>query len=119
MPRKTDKIEEYWSVAGPNESALSAGDSNSGDAMDSVCGQDAVGQETASEPPFPKPDRSSSKEDIKEGFPVVGVGASAGGLEALEKFFKAMPVDSGMAYVVVQHLSPDFKSVMDELLGRQ
>jgi two-component system, chemotaxis family, CheB/CheR fusion protein len=50
---------------------------------------------------------------------VVGVGASAGGLDALEQLFAAMPVDSGMAFVVVQHLSPDFKSVMDELLGRR
>ncbi len=37
----------------------------------------------------------------------VGVGASAGGLEALEAFFKHMPEDSGMAFIVVQHLSPD------------
>jgi two-component system CheB/CheR fusion protein len=49
---------------------------------------------------------------------VVGIGASAGGLEALERFFRSMPVDSGMAFVVIQHLSPDFKSVMDELLAR-
>ncbi len=49
---------------------------------------------------------------------VVGIGASAGGLEALERFFAAVPVDSGMVYVVIQHLSPDFKSLMDELLGR-
>jgi two-component system CheB/CheR fusion protein len=49
---------------------------------------------------------------------VVALGASAGGLEALEKFFDNMPVDSGLALVVVQHLSPDFKSLMDELLAR-
>ncbi len=49
---------------------------------------------------------------------VVGIGASAGGLEALERFFSAMPADSGMAFVVIQHLSPDFKSLMDELLAR-
>lgn len=49
---------------------------------------------------------------------VVALGASAGGLEALEKFFDNMPVDSGLAFVVVQHLSPDFKSLMDELLAR-
>ena len=49
---------------------------------------------------------------------IVGVGASAGGLEALERFLKAMPPDSGMAFVVIQHLSPDFKSLMDELLAR-
>ena len=39
---------------------------------------------------------------------VVGIGASAGGLEALERLFKAMPLDTGMAFVVIQHLSPDF-----------
>src|SRR5690606_28039008 len=49
---------------------------------------------------------------------VVAIGASAGGLEALERFFKAMPPDSNMAFVVIQHLSPDFKSLMDELLAR-
>ncbi len=51
-------------------------------------------------------------------FHIVGVGASAGGLEALEKFFDNMRPDSGLAFVVVQHLSPDFKSLMDELLSR-
>jgi len=48
----------------------------------------------------------------------VGIGASAGGLEALETFFDHMPANSGAAFVIVQHLSPDFKSVMDELLAR-
>jgi chemotaxis methyl-accepting protein methylase/signal transduction histidine kinase/chemotaxis response regulator CheB len=50
---------------------------------------------------------------------VVGIGASAGGLEALERFFENMPVRTGMVFVVVQHLSPDFKSLMDELLARK
>lgn len=49
---------------------------------------------------------------------VVGIGASAGGLEALQDFFKAVPPDTGMSFVVVQHLSPDYKSLMDELLAR-
>ncbi|MHB8954747.1 MAG: chemotaxis protein CheB [Pirellulaceae bacterium] len=49
---------------------------------------------------------------------IVGLGASAGGLEALETFFDHVPPDTGLAYVVVQHLSPDFKSLMDELLSR-
>jgi two-component system CheB/CheR fusion protein len=52
-------------------------------------------------------------------FPIVGIGASAGGLEALERLFRHMPLDSGMAFVVVQHLSPDFKSHMHELLARE
>lgn len=49
---------------------------------------------------------------------VVAVGASAGGLEALQDFFKAVPNDNGLAFVVIQHLSPDYKSMMDELLAR-
>jgi two-component system CheB/CheR fusion protein len=57
--------------------------------------------------------------DVAWPFHVVGVGASAGGLEALESFFKHMPLDAGLAFVVIQHLSPDFKSLMDELLSRR
>ena len=49
---------------------------------------------------------------------VVGIGASAGGLEALQNFFDNLGGDTELAFVVVQHLSPDFKSLMDELLGR-
>lgn len=49
---------------------------------------------------------------------IVGIGASAGGLEALENLFQTMPVNSGMAFVVIQHLSPDFKSLMAEQLAR-
>ncbi len=49
---------------------------------------------------------------------VVGIGASAGGLEAIEALFDRLPADTGMAFVVVQHLSPDFKSLMDEIVRR-
>ena len=49
---------------------------------------------------------------------VVGIGASAGGLEALEEFFANVPPGTGAAFAVVQHLSPDFKSLMDQLLAR-
>jgi two-component system CheB/CheR fusion protein len=52
-------------------------------------------------------------------FPIVAIGASAGGLESLERFFSNLPPDTGMAFVVLQHLSPDFKSLMDELLRRR
>lgn len=51
-------------------------------------------------------------------FPIVGIGASAGGLEALQEFFDNMIPDPGAAFVVIQHLSPDYKSFMGELLGR-
>jgi two-component system CheB/CheR fusion protein len=50
---------------------------------------------------------------------IVGIGASAGGLEALERFFDHMPADTGLAFVVVPHLSPDFKSLMGELLSKR
>ncbi len=49
---------------------------------------------------------------------VIGIGASAGGLEALQDFFRAMPTTTNLAFVVIQHLSPDYKSLMDELLAR-
>ncbi|WP_439624748.1 chemotaxis protein CheB [Gemmata sp.] len=49
----------------------------------------------------------------------VGVGASAGGLEALERLFEHMPPDTGMAFIVVQHLSPDFKSLTNDILARR
>ena len=55
---------------------------------------------------------------LKTGQYVVGIGASAGGLEALELFFSHMPADSGMAFVLVPHLSPEHKSIMAELLKR-
>ncbi len=51
-------------------------------------------------------------------FPIVGIGASAGGIQALEEFFTSVDADSGMAYVVVQHLSPDHTSMLGEILGR-
>lgn len=51
-------------------------------------------------------------------FPIVGIGASAGGLEALELFLANVPTDSGMAFVIIQHLDPTRKGVMVELLQR-
>jgi len=51
-------------------------------------------------------------------FPIVGIGASAGGLEALEKFLANVPEECGMAFVVVQHLDPNYKGIMVELLQR-
>ena len=54
------------------------------------------------------------------GFPIVGIGASAGGLAAFEAFFSAMPAntDPGMAFVLVQHLAPDHKSILTDLVKR-
>jgi two-component system, chemotaxis family, CheB/CheR fusion protein len=56
----------------------------------------------------------------KASFPIVGIGASAGGLAAFEAFFSGMPTDadSGMAFVLVQHLAPDHKSMLADLVKR-
>jgi two-component system CheB/CheR fusion protein len=73
------------------------------------------------------PENSSAAGDTHEqpagaagGFPIVGIGASAGGLAAFEAFFSGMPADSdpGMAFVLVQHLAPDHKSILSDLIRR-
>ena len=51
-------------------------------------------------------------------FPIIGIGTSAGGLEALEHFLRHVPRDSGLAFVIVQHLDPTRKGIMPELLQR-
>ena len=51
-------------------------------------------------------------------FPVVGVGASAGGLEALTSLLKAVPPDTGLAFVIIQHLDPKHASLLPDLLAR-
>ena len=58
-----------------------------------------------------------SKESNSPALPrIVGIGASAGGLEAIKELFEATPADTGLVWVVVQHLSPGYKSVMGDLL---
>lgn len=59
----------------------------------------------------------SAKRDAA--FNIVGVGASAGGLEALQKFFQNMPKDPGMAFVLVTHLDPTHRSILPELLQKE
>jgi len=65
-----------------------------------------------------EPDAPAALPEIR--FPIVGVGASAGGLAAFEAFFSAMPAtsESGMAIILVQHLAPDHKSILTDLVKR-
>ncbi len=63
--------------------------------------------------------KDHESEQDTETIPLVVIGASAGGLEPLEAFFEATPLDAGWCFVVVQHLSPDYKSMMHELLSRR
>jgi len=61
------------------------------------------------------------KETMKKSslpFPVIGIGASAGGLDALEQFFKPIPLDNGMAFIVITHLDPDHESIMPEIIQK-
>lgn len=70
--------------------------------------------------PASKKSRVAGFPDVRpaESFPVVGVGASAGGLESFEQFFTHVAPDSGMAFVLVQHLDPDHPSLLTEILQR-
>ena len=54
----------------------------------------------------------------QDDFFVVGIGASAGGIEALTKFFSHLPQNPGLAFVVIQHLNPDYPSKLTEILSR-
>lgn len=57
-------------------------------------------------------------ENETKDFYIVGIGASAGGLDAIQKLFDHIPSNTGIAFVIIQHLSPDFKSLMPELLAK-
>ena len=57
--------------------------------------------------------------EVSPGFPIVGIGASAGGLEALEAFFSTTPSNTGMAFVLVVHLDPTHISILPELLQKR
>ncbi len=75
----------------------------------------------ASPPPEPiAPAEETLNPSAPDAFLVVGIGASAGGLPAFEAFFSGMPVDTNpdMAFVLVQHLAPDHKSILTELIQR-
>jgi two-component system CheB/CheR fusion protein len=73
--------------------------------------------------PTEEPDRQAQPVDAEQPprlpFPVVGIGASAGGIEAASEFLDAMKPDSGVAFVFIQHLPPDHESMMAEILGRR
>ena len=66
-----------------------------------------------------KPSESKSPAIPDEKFPIVGIGASAGGLEAFELFLKNLPTDTGMAFVIIQHLDPTHKGILPELIQRK
>lgn len=72
----------------------------------------------SSEPEFKATSERKTSVRNTEKFPIIGIGASAGGLEALEQFLSNVPEKSGMAFVVIQHLDPTQKGMLPELLQR-
>jgi two-component system CheB/CheR fusion protein len=86
-------------------------------------------QETADEPAAAEGDEAKGEQEEPEGaaeepspegpdFHVVGIGASAGGLSALQEFFRAVPDEPGIAFIVIQHLAPTHSSHMADILAR-
>ena len=73
----------------------------------------ARSRERKRRPPPPAAERAHGGTVV----PIVGIGASAGGLEAFKQLFRGMPGDSGMAFVLIQHLDPTRKSLTAELVG--
>ena len=83
--------------------------------------------EGSTDPTGPEPNAQSDRQAMpvdheqppRLSFPVVGIGASAGGLEAMIEFLTALPQDSGMAYVFIQHLPPERNSLLAEILSKK
>ncbi|HEX9671214.1 MAG TPA: chemotaxis protein CheB [Thermoanaerobaculia bacterium] len=69
-------------------------------------------------PPKTEPEPEAGAQAVSSPFPIVGVGASAGGLEAFTQLLQALPVDTGMGFVLVQHLAPERDSLLAEILSR-
>jgi two-component system, chemotaxis family, CheB/CheR fusion protein len=67
---------------------------------------------------MPKRARPEKRETVSDAFPVVGVGASAGGLEAFSQLLQSLPAETGMAFVLVQHLAPQHESILPAILSR-
>lgn len=89
--------------------------SQSGDAPDEQH-SDQPDQPGQPEPIAYLPDTTATSE--RPDFPIVGIGASAGGLEAFEKFFAHMPRDSGIAFILAQHLTPGRQNLLGDIMER-
>jgi two-component system CheB/CheR fusion protein len=76
--------------------------------------QPSSGAVTPKAPHVEDPSESSARTTL----PIVGIGASAGGLEAFSQLLRELPTDTGMAFVLVQHLDPKHQSQLPEVLSR-
>ena len=62
--------------------------------------------------------KQKPKKKAANHFPIVGIGASAGGLDAFTSLLHALPVDTGMAFILIQHLDPSHESILSDLLSK-
>lgn len=118
---QSQEIQSEQAVVVESGQSVTGGAEPSRQSANGVAGAgDSAGVITSSSPAKPSASEEPSAQPELNTSPVlyVGIGASAGGLEALRDFFDHMSVDSDAAFIVVQHLSPDFESLMDELLAR-
>lgn len=87
--------------------------------LDTKRSDDQAQTEPGHQPRSQATDKHQTPEETeKRGFPIVGIGASAGGLEALRELLEHLPVDTGMGFVLVSHLDPTHKSILTGLLAR-
>src|SRR2546425_533482 len=82
--------------------------------------QKSAARGRSSQPPVEKSPASTapSPKTPAPTFPIVGIGASAGGLDAFTQLLKHLPIDTGMGFVLVQHLDPDHESALAQILAR-
>src|SRR5437867_965518 len=80
--------------------------------------QKSAAREKSSQPPVEKSPVSTAPSPKTSPFPIVGIGASAGGLDAFTELLKHLPTDMGMGFVLVQHLDPDHESALVQILSR-
>ncbi|WP_342347611.1 chemotaxis protein CheB [uncultured Nitrospira sp.] len=100
-----------------------SGSSPTPSSKDSQTARESLKSSGTPKPSSPRPRspraKSISADTPANVFPIVGIGASAGGLEALSRFFSSLPEESGMGFVVIQHLAPDRESLLPELLTKK
>ena len=105
----------------PHPPKIRRGDSNTGrggTVAPEVNGSEALNAATGRGLPCVAGDAATDSRSAESPVTVVGIGASAGGLAALSELFLHVPTKTGLAYVIVQHLSPTHESILAELLGR-
>ncbi|PYT32737.1 MAG: hypothetical protein DMG58_09575, partial [Acidobacteria bacterium] len=108
MRRPVGKSKSTSHVRGKVRNSRTINKKSVAEGFNTSAGLAAPAAEAPVEIPEPRPD----------GFPIVGVGASAGGLEAFTELLEALPSDTGMAFVLIQHLDPKHESMLSEILSR-